>query len=238
MQYTLNIKNIALLIALVAHSIQATHLVSLTIRAYPLSEKNIAQHLAHPLNQATHLQLLRNESKLVSGIFSTYAGYICISDYDGRITFPRLQQSARLYIIVTPQITPVMMLGNTIHHWEFNKGEPVKMVLAEQKTDEQTEIVYWDVQEVPVPANNIIPPSHKGDAASITILAHPDYIYIPLGITPTVHSPHLLLPDIYLKPGFNKIAESLYMLNLSPFFGSLSLQYRLGKKDMRSMMKL
>ncbi|MCL5876110.1 MAG: hypothetical protein M1114_06585 [Candidatus Dependentiae bacterium] len=236
MQYKLNSihlkKIIALVTALVANTALATHIVSLTIQPYPISEKNIDQQIKQNLNKGTHLQRFAKESSLVSGIFSTYAGYISISDYTGRITFPRMQQSARLYLIVTQQINPIMMLGNTIHHWELNKGEPVKIVLAEQKIDEETDLLYWDLQEAPIPADNIIP------LASITILASPEHMYIPLGITPTKQSPHLILPDIYIKPEFNKVAESLYLLNLSPFFGSLSLHYRLHKKDISSIMKL
>lgn len=217
---------------MVAGTAQATHVVSLAFRPYPVIAQNAQQHLDHSLNVGNHLQAFQKESKFVSGIFTTYAGYISVSDYNGRIIFPRLQQSSRLYLIVTPEITPIMMIGNTIHHWELNKGEPVKIILAEQKEDHETGLLYWDLQEAPIPVDNVIP------LASITILARPENIYIPLGATVTNPSPHLLLPDIYVKPGINKIAEALYMLNLNLFFGTLSIQYKLDKKDMRSLMKL
>jgi len=226
------IQSSMLIISMLSFTAQANHIVSLNFRSYPVVAASIDQQFNDALRRGTHLHNFQKESKLISGIFATYAGYISISDYDGRISFPRLQQSSRLYLIVTPEITPILMLANTIHHWELNQGAPVKTILAEQKEDPETELLYWDLQEVDAPADSVIP------LASITILARPEHVYIPLGISVAMPSPHLLLPDIYIKSGINKVAEALYILNLNQFFGTLSMQYKLDKKDMRSLMKL
>ena len=217
---------------MVAGTAQATHVVSLAFRPYPVIAQNAQQHLDHSLNVGNHLQAFQKREQIRIGHFY----------YLRRIHFRfRLQWTHYLSSLTTKQPTlsncyagnyPNHDDCNTIHHWELNKGEPVKIILAEQKEDHETGLLYWDLQEAPIPVDNVIP------LASITILARPENIYIPLGATVTNPSPHLLLPDIYVKPGINKIAEALYMLNLNLFFGTLSIQYKLDKKDMRSLMKL
>jgi hypothetical protein len=112
------------------------------------------------------------------------------------------------------------MTGNTIHHWELEEDAPAAMYLMEQKFDEDIGLHYWDVTQVPVPENNHVP------LESLTIFADPKYVYVPLGLSLLRESPHLILPDIYIKRGINLTAEALFVLNLSHFFGSILPLYK------------
>ena len=60
----------------------------------------------------------------VSGIFSTYFGFLQVSSINGQVTFPRKQGSGDLQVIVTNKITPILMFENTISHWELEPGTP------------------------------------------------------------------------------------------------------------------
>ena len=224
-------KKLFLVLLLISSTTEAIHVVSLTFKPYPVLPKQAINNFSHHLIKGTHLHSEQHESKLVSGIFTTYAGYISVSDYTGRVIFPRMQESNHLHLIVTKHIVPIMMIGNTIHHWEFDKSQSAKIIRAEQKYDPETKFTYWNLQESSIPDDNIVPRD------SITIFARPEYIYIPLGITITKPSRHLILPDIYVKPNINKVGEALYLLNLNPFFGTLAVKNKQEKKEMRSIIK-
>lgn len=208
--------------------------ISFAFRDYPIvksayESQKFADSLSLPGTAAkTKLEKLIAK-RLTAGIIGTYAGYTTVSNLDGRIIFPRLQNSTTLYLIVTTKMTPIIMLANTVHHWELEEGTPVKMYKAEQKYDDEHKVFLWDIHEVPVPSDNIIP------LASILILAEPQDIVIPEGITVTQDSPHLLLPDIYVKRSINKVANALYMLNIDLFFGNLFIK---GKTTEKSLLLL
>lgn len=114
------------------------------------------------------------------------------------------------------------MTGNTIHHWEIENGAPAHLYKMEQKFDQESQVHYWEVEREPVPDNKHIP------LESITLLASPKYVYIPLGISTYQESPHLMLPDIYIKKGINLTENYLYFINLLQYFGAIRPLY---KKD-------
>lgn len=158
----------------------------------------------------------------LSGIFATYGGFLTVSDIDGEISFARKHIKPFVYLLVTPKATPMVMSGNTIHHWELEEGAPAQLYKVEQQWDENVRKHYWLVTQEPVPSNKRIP------LETILIFADPKYVYIPLGITLYKETPHLILPDIYIKKGINLNNNALYILNLSHYFGSIIPMY---KKD-------
>ena len=136
--------------------------IGIPIREYPIiedqhaSDRFVSQLQQSGVTLEHRLQHLQRHA-LVSGIFGTYAGYLSVSDNLGYLLFPRLHQDQSIYLILTPKMTPIVMFGNTIHHWEFQEGVPAKMYKAERIHDEQTKLLYWDIKEVPLPADKIIP---------------------------------------------------------------------------------
>lgn len=206
------------------HLIQAEQLIVLFLKPYPIvanqaATEKLQKKLGTPGKLARHLskQVLNHD---IAGVFATYGGFLQASNLLGEITFPRT--GPFIYFIVTEQLTPIIMSGNTIHHWELEEGVAAQMYKMEQKTDPVTHIHFWDVSQEALPANNQIP------LESIALLANPKYVYIPLGISIFKESPHLILPDIYIKKGINLTANALYILNLAQYFGPLIPLY---KKD-------
>lgn len=150
------------------------------------------------------------------GIFASYSGFMRLSDALGQITFPRLTQKPLLYLLVTEKINPIMMLGNTIHHWERFPHLPYTFYSIERHRDPQTELFYWDVQEVAFPHNNVIPLN------AITIFAKPKNILVPTGISLTSDSAQWVLPPLYSTKTLNDVMPALFVLNIKQFFGSLT----------------
>ncbi len=146
-------------------------------------------------------------------IFATYGGYLTISDYNGQIIFPRMQQKEELTLIITENIKPVFMIGNTIHHWEL--VSPAQIYSVIRKQDHKTKLFYWDVQPEKELANNIIP------LTSIVLFIKPRNIIVPTGITITNDNPQLVLPTLYAKKSINPLTPTLNVLNIRQFFGAL-----------------
>ncbi len=202
----------------------ADQLIIMFLKPYPTvlqeaSSKKLPKKLRRPGKLATHLskQVL---TPPISGIFATYGGFLTASNLYGEITFPR--KGPFLYLIVTERLTPIVMSGNTIHHWELEEGAPAHMYKMEQKEDPTTHLHFWDITAQALPTDNQIP------LESIALLANPKYVFVPLGISIFKESPHLILPDIYIKKGINLTADALYILNLAQYFGPLIPLY---KKD-------
>ncbi len=191
---------------------------------YPVVEEQHAQELSQKLGSSKKLARRQIEGianhNLHAGIFASYAGFIEASDVKGQLTFPRKHARPFLYVIITSQVTPIMMLQNTIHHWEIPSGVPYAVYTYERKKDEETKKYFWDIQRIEELKDNIIP------LESLIIFAQPHYIYIPTGITLTTNNPNLILPDIYVKKGFNLIKNSLYVLNLNQYLGQVNRQYQ------------
>lgn len=168
-----------------------------------------------------------NKTKKVSkipinfGLFSTYAGYLAISDINGQIIFPRKTIKPSLNLLITDKVSPVFMLGNTIAYWQIDKDAQAKMYTIERKFDNQTQSYFWDVNEQESPKNNIIP------LHTIIIFANPENIYVPTGITLTDDNPQLFLPNIYVKKEFAKVNNALFVLNIKPFFETLKKLYKI-----------
>jgi len=206
------------------HRLFAEQLISLFLKPYPVvSAKNASEKLAPKLNKLG--KMATNRSKYImpastSGIFATYGGFLTVSDLNGEISFPRKTGKPIIYLLVTEQLTPIIMSANTIHHWELQEEESSKMYKFEKKWDDEFKVWYWDATQEPLPENNVIP------LESITIFANPKFVYVPLGITMAKETPHLILPDIYIKNGLNLTQNALFILNLTHYFGSILPMYK------------
>ncbi len=198
---------------------QADPVISFFIRSYPQAHIT-AQKITRTGKIARHTIEGIADYQIPAGIFSTYAGYLNISDLDGQIVFPRKHAKPVIQLIVTTRITPILMFGKTIHHWELVPGVPVQMYTFERNFDEKTKTFYWDVQLAKLPEDNIIPLS------SLVIFAKPRYFYIPTGITITDDSPNFILPTIYARKGIKITNNALYVFNLSHFFEQVYYRYK------------
>ena len=183
------------------------------------------EKVSRPDKIARHnLKKIFSNSQIVSGIFATYAGYLTVSDLNGQIRFPLKHSVPKLYLVISERITPIVRSGNTISHWEFNTDYSSIMYSITKTTDPQTSLEYFTIKDAPLPSNNVVP------LESIVIIAKPKFFYVPLGITPVYKSPHLILPDVYVKKGITLTSEALYLLNVMQYFGLLTL---LTKKEPR-----
>jgi hypothetical protein len=195
--------------------------ITFFIRSYPevpqeISPEKLVNQLAAPGKlsaKAFKNNVLKNE--VFNGIFSTYFGYLALSDFTGKVTFPRRTIEPSFKLLITQSIIPITMIGNTIHHWEINPAVPTELYTIERKQDSDTKAWFWQVQKGNLPKNNII------TLDTIVLFAKPEKIYVPEGITLTDNNPQLFLPNIYAKKGLNIPARALWVLTVKHLFGSI-----------------
>ncbi|HTM06350.1 MAG TPA: hypothetical protein VL201_03850 [Patescibacteria group bacterium] len=168
----------------------------------------------------------------VSGFFATYAGMLTLSDKMGIITFPRRHIQSRVYIAITEEIVPIMRLENTVHHWEFIRGKPILFYKLEEKIDKEKNRLVWDIQEVEVPKNQIIP------AEALVVFGDPAYFYFDVTVAYACYvKPNIFLPPLLLKKGTNAIKNSLHLLSIRHFFGPLQSMVKQEAKAYRLLVQ-
>ena len=208
----------------ITHSTYTERILTLFVRPYPTigadDAKRLVSSLTHPTKTAR--STLKHSSQIysVAGVLASYAGYLAFSGPHGQISFPQKHEGSHLNLVITPTITPIFMMNNTIHHWEIEIGSPAACYLIERKIDPETTLTYWQTTAIDTPEDSAIP------LESIIIFDRPKDMYVPEGITPIKQTPNAVLPDIYLKQAQSAQEQALYLLNLRMFFGQVVRHYR------------
>jgi hypothetical protein len=204
--------------------LHADEVITFFMKPYPIvADSEHAQYISNKLRQpgAIDRYMLHGITKkdITSGIFSTYRGWLGLSNSNGQTTFPRKQEITTLYYLIADHITPNIITGNTIHHWELEPDTPAIMYQIEQQKDRFAGIAYWETSQVDIPEDRVIPEQ------AIVIFARPKDIYVPLGASLVREDkPNLVLPDIYVKKGINIESSTLYVLNIRQFFSPVTIQ--------------
>lgn len=198
--------------------------ISFYFQPYPYTQESTANRLAKPGKIAKHILEGITNHNPVTGIFASYAGYLDVSNTNGLIMFPRKHENPALHLVISHKIIPIAMMSNTIHHWELDKDTPADIFLVERTQDPATKLFYLKVTKEQRPKDNIIP------LESLIIIAKPDKVEIPLGITLTQDQPNLVLPDIYIKKGLNYTGNALFMVKISHLFAPVKTTYKKEEK--------
>ncbi|MDP3788178.1 MAG: hypothetical protein Q8Q60_02545 [Candidatus Chromulinivorax sp.] len=160
----------------------------------------------------------------VDGIQASYLGYITTSDKNGQITFPRVQQSDTLYILVTPEIEPEFMIKPTlINNWITKYNRPKALYEISRKKHKGLETYYFDVKRLAVTEE--IPPN------TIIIFAHPNHIHVPVGISLNTYSTNFILPELQAEK-VDTAKNSLYTLSIKQYFEQINID---NKKDVSNI---
>jgi len=145
-------------------------------------------------------------------IYGLYNGELASVNNLGFLSFSRTTQYPDFTLIITQEIQPVLLHTNTINHWLLSKPAETALYVIKQHKDPETKLVYWKTQSVNIPLDRQVP------IHAITILAKPDDVYVPLGITPTTKLPNIVLPALYVRRSLDPLKQALFVLNIKQFF--------------------
>ena len=189
--------------------------INMFIKEYPSEDT----HKTFPLIAHDFLpkQLIRSTfyQPVNCGIYGLYNGYIARSDDYGLISFPRDTSKESFTLIITNQLKPTFLIGNTVKDWRLTDPQQTALFRIRREKDPETKLYYWKVLKMNLPQ------SHKVPLFSIIIIAKPKNIYVPLGVTPTTKLSNLVLPPIYAKRGLDRINNALFVLNVKQFFSPI-----------------
>lgn len=165
----------------------------------------------------------------LSGFIALYGGFVSYSGRDGSIEFPVLQKDPKLYLVITPEIDLVTVYGKTVSHSNFAKGVDAKIYLFERKQNAAKNVLYWQVSEVPKPADNRISP------ISIILLTNPKNIVVPKGDFIAQKNANLVLPEIYVVGDTNNTKTALDFLDIKHFFEPIEQEEKEEKKVTKTL---
>jgi hypothetical protein len=175
----------------------------------------------------------------LSGFVAIYAGFVDISDRDGLISFPLRHVTPKINVAITEQINLIKVKENTVSHREFF---PINQVQTKLYNFERKEDVdpkdptkktqYWNVKEIPLPADNKINP------LTLVIFAKPSNIYVPVGDFMSVESSHLVLPEIFVIGNKNQSDILFQTLDINRYFEPITKEHeKIDDKKNRSLIK-
>ncbi len=200
---------------------QFHHLITFFVKDFP--ETFNKEELQDKIGRIGHVskKIIKNQLRpsINKNIFATYMGYLTVSDEFDQITFPRRTEQPKINFLITSEIRPILMVGNTIAYLQIPPNVPAKMLTLERKQYEHTKTYYWLVKYATPPNDGKIP------LQTILLFAQPDKAYMPTGAYSATDSPHLILPDVFVKKGFNGVQHALFVLTIKHFFGPITRQY-------------
>ena len=172
------------------------------------------------------LQSTRNQ-----GLYATYFGLVTHSDANGQITFPRKHFKNEVTFVITQRIKPVMLYGNTVHHFDMSTSMPADFYRLELKEDVSKKIFYWDTKKIDAPTNRHVPVS------AIILFAKPEHVIIYQGKTVTDASENFVLPTVYVKPTITTGINALSFLKISKYFRPVKFVYNYTPERYATMIK-
>jgi hypothetical protein len=151
-----------------------------------------------------------------AGHIVTYGGFVDVSDFDGLVSFPRKQSDKSIYLLITPEATPISMFHNTLSHWELIPSMPKRFYKIEQIQNEQTKKSLWTTTEIEVPKDNIIP------LDTVILFMDPQYARPLSSEKESLNGENLLIPPIEIDSGIDDEKNAIVFLKIRHFFASTS----------------
>jgi len=229
-------KRISLLVCslyqITAFAQQINHVITFFVQDLPLAA--YSQEELDRLGMVNNVtkKIIKNQLKPIvnNNVFATYMGYLSITDELNQITFPRKTEQPELFILITQQINQVMMVGNTIAYWQIAPNTPAKMLHAVREKYPNSNVYYWNITYATPPKKGIVP------LQTIVIFANPEEVLLPTGTYLTMNSPHLILPDVYVKKGYDGLSNALFVLTIKQFFGPVTKSIFKQQKDFAGLL--
>lgn len=200
------------------------------------------ESISTKLMQPRYLFGTSNKESLIeprgfNGINAMYIGYVTTSNKNGQLSFPRKQQSDEIHLLITPKILPQFMIApSLIYGWNIDTSQPMAMYQINRKKHTKLDTYYFDIKNI----NDIINDSATDDETkmkykkildgtnaipfnTVTLIADPENIQVPQGISLNHYSPNFILPTLTAKD-VKTTEHSLYTLTIKQYFEQINIE--------------
>jgi hypothetical protein len=163
-------------------------------------------------------KLLETNMQGIKGVFAHYRGYNSMSDKNGSIIFPRIDDSNTISIVITQNIQPIIIHGQVPDHFIIDENFKHASYVAEKTDDgESLSIMKWRVKPHPSLITN-----KKIPYPTIIIIGDPDMFFFDTNAYPMDSSINVLLPTLYALEN-NKILDySNFAIQTLQYFKKLN----------------
>jgi hypothetical protein len=206
--------------------VAASQVILLTIERSIEPSQAPAETMLYKIESPSRLNRMLLKAHLrrqtVEGIYATYRGWYTVSDYLGRITFPRKTPQSSLTLIITRGLQPILLDENLVHHFimdETEAAEVYKFIYDDSKKNKPV----WHVSKQPIPQDRTVP------IDALVLLTKPEHIYIPTGTFDAIKSQSLILPTIYARGQLTPNINALHFADINRFFSPTEYAWRFGK---------
>lgn len=201
-----------------------------------------SESISKKLMQPAYLFGIPNKESLIeprgfNGINAMYLGYITTSTKNGQISFPRKQQTDEMYLLITPKILPVFMIApSLLYGWNIDQSQPIAMYQINRKKHKKLDTYYFDIKNINDIINdsatdhetimkykNILDGTNAIPFNTVTLIANPENIHVPQGISLNHYSPNLILPTLTTK-NVDITEHSLYTLTIKQYFEQINIE--------------
>jgi hypothetical protein len=197
---------------------QSPHMIVCTFEKYPTNLTTQSENKKMPAHTARYIR----------GIYGSYFGYLSDSNTAGQLIFPRKHNDCSFKLVIAEKIEPLFMLENTINTWVIPEKISYAYYDIERKKDEKTNLYFWEVKKEELPHDRALPLN------VITLIAKPEELYIPTGITVTTNTAQITLPTIFVKSTIHLANNALSIVPIRQFFESLSRSSKTQGADVQS----
>jgi hypothetical protein len=163
------------------------------------SQKNglsLYEHNKNPYQELHYIvakKLLETNMQGIEGIFAHYRGYSVMSDINGNIILPRLDDTNLISIVITQNIQPIIIHGSIPDHFIIEHNSKYASYVAEKiEVDPNLSIMKWSVKPNPTLIIN-----QKIPYPTIVIIADPDLFFFDNNPLSSDSSINVLLPTLY-----------------------------------------
>lgn len=209
-----------------AEHLGASQIILLTIERSIQPSVSPTESILYKIESPSRLNRMLLKAQLrrqsVEGLYATYRGWYTVSDYLGRITFPRKTADPKLTLIITRGIEPILLQENLVHHFIIDDVEPAD-AYSFVYDDTTKDNPVWHVSRQPIPQNHVVP------SDAIVLFTKPEHIDIPTGTFPAIKGQNLILPTIYARGQLTPNINALHFADINRFFSPIEYAWRFGK---------
>lgn len=170
-------------------------------------EKNIPYMVAE--------KILKRTLQGVNGVFAYYRGYGLITDSDGLISFPRLEQENKILIVVTKDIFPVITGGIIPTYFCVHDISQTGWYECIGEENDDGTMMTWKV--VPYSA---VPSDGKIPENALIIISDPMTLFFENSRT-VAFSQNFLIPDILVTENFTRGIYAMHALEVLRYYGTM-----------------
>lgn len=163
-------------------------------------------------------KLLETNMQGIHGIFAHYRGYSVMSDINGTIIFPRIDDSNTISIVITQNIQPIIIHGQVPDHFIIDQNFKHASYIAEKTHDsESLSIMKWSIKPYPSLIIN-----QKIPYQTIIIIGDPDLFFFDNNAHSMDSSINVLLPTLYALENNNFLDYNNFAIQTLQYFKKLN----------------